>query len=63
MNTRPHTTGFKIRRMTMETIAALTKTKNMRNLLLGIFALVMVGFGDSSAFALDPMGPPTAGLE
>ena len=47
----------------METIAALMRTKNMRNLLLGIFALVMVVFGDSSAFALDPMGPPTAGLE
>ena len=47
----------------METTAALMRTKNMRNLLLGIFALFMVGLGDSSAFALDPMGPPTAGLE
>ena len=47
----------------METTAALTKTKNMRNLLLGILALVIVGLGSSSAFALDPMGPPTAGLE
>jgi len=49
--------------MTMKTATALMRTKNIRNLLLGIFALVMIGFGDSSAFALDPMGPPTAGLE
>ncbi len=47
----------------METARASTRTENIRKLLLGIFALVMVGFGGSSAFALDPMGPPTAGLE
>ncbi len=47
----------------MDTATALTRTENISRLLLGIFALVMVGLSGSPAFALDPMGPPTAGLE
>ena len=35
----------------------------MRKLSLGIFAFVVVGFGGSSVFALDPMGPPVAGVK
>ena len=41
----------------------LTKAKNIRNLLIGILALSVIVLGDSSVFALDPMGPPAAGLE
>lgn len=51
------------RGITMETATALTRTENIRKLLVGIFALVIVGLGDSSAFALDQMGPPVAGLK
>lgn len=47
----------------METPTTSTRTEDMRKLLLGILTLVMVGFGSSSAFALDPMGPPVAGLK
>ena len=47
----------------MKTLTASTKTRNVRKLMFGLFALVMTGFGGSYAFALDPMGPPTAGLK
>ena len=47
----------------MATATPLTKTRNTRNVSLLILALIIVGPGSSSAFALDPMGPPTAGLE
>ncbi len=47
----------------MEATTDLTRNRNRRNLLLGILTLMIVGFVNSSAFALDPMGPPTAGLK
>jgi hypothetical protein len=40
----------------------LTKAGNMRKIWLLALAL-MIGLGGSAAFALDPMGPPTAGLQ
>lgn len=40
----------------------LTKTGNVRKIWLLALAL-MIGLGGSAAFALDPMGPPTAGLQ
>jgi hypothetical protein len=38
-------------------------TENMKKIWLLGLALVMVGFGASTAFALDPMGPPAAELK
>jgi hypothetical protein len=39
------------------------KTENMRKIWLSGFALMMVSLSGSTAFALDPMGPPAAGLK
>lgn len=47
----------------MKTATALAKIGNMRNALLVVLALIMVGAGGPKAFALDQMGPPAAGLE
>ncbi|MHC4627388.1 MAG: hypothetical protein ACYTDV_10450, partial [Planctomycetota bacterium] len=47
----------------METTAALTKVKKMKKPLLGILTLLVIALSNSSALALDPMGPPVAGLE
>lgn len=46
----------------MKRVATLAKTKKMRKIWLLGFALLMVGLGGSSAFALDTMGPPAAEL-
>ncbi len=41
----------------------MAKARNIRKIWLLGFVLIMVSFGGSAAFALDPMGPPAAGLE
>lgn len=40
----------------------LSKVRNTRNVWLSGLVLIVVGWASSAAFALDPMGPPTAGL-
>jgi len=46
----------------MRRVITLAKAENRRKNLLLVLALVMVNLGGSAAFALDPMGPPVAGL-
>jgi len=41
----------------------LAKTENMREIWLLGFVVMIVGLGSSTAFALDPMGPPMANLK
>lgn len=41
----------------------LAKNENMREIWLLCFMIMIVGMGSSTAFALDLMGPPTAGLK
>jgi hypothetical protein len=40
-----------------------SKVRNTRNVWLSVLAFLVVGWVGSAAFALDPMGPPTAGLK
>jgi hypothetical protein len=47
----------------METGTAPAKTGNVRRTLIVVLALIVAGSGGPRAFALDPMGPPVAGLE
>jgi hypothetical protein len=47
----------------MKRETTLAKTKNVRTIRLLGFALMMVSLSGSTAFALDPMGPPAAGLK
>ena len=41
----------------------IPEMKNIRRILFSAIVLIMAGLGGSSVFALDMMGPPTAGLD
>ncbi len=47
----------------MDSSTASVKTRRLRKSLPAILAIMIVGLISSSALALDPMGPPAAGLE
>ncbi|MHC4425140.1 MAG: outer membrane beta-barrel protein [Planctomycetota bacterium] len=47
----------------MKRETAPVKARNMRKIRLLGFVLMVVGLSGSTAFALDPMGPPAAGLK
>jgi hypothetical protein len=51
------------RRLIMKKETAPTKIKNTRKIWLSALALMLVSLGGPTSFALDPMGPPAAGLE